>query len=395
MIYKIIVDKQPMSNPSEEKKEYEIDIEELRTKHDVYDSLVITYNEDYVMRRLSLNEYKALNILETPIKEPLEGLNIELFEGDNYIYLIDVAGEKLYAEYLVKNEFNQLYVTKSEMNSAINQSATAIELVVNGKFENVDGEIRDINAGLELKVDKDDNDQVISMINASADEINLTSNRLSIDSTYFKLTKYGHIACQNADIEGSITSNDVYITGGNIDMQGNSSNPTIRIHTGNDELEMYAENFNMTYDYSPYGTIGQFLQKGGYYVVNYNNGQSTSVNYNGITTPSLTQTSKEESKKNFEKLTDKEAIEILKNTDIYKYNMKVDDNNKKKHIGFVIGKNYNYSKSITTEDENGEEIGVDTYSMISAAYKVIQMQQEKIEKLEQRLEKLEKGDNNE
>lgn len=393
MIYKIVVDKQPKENPSEEKRIYEIDIEELRMKGDVYDSLVITYNEDYIMRRLSLNEYMALNVLDTPIKEPLENINIELFQGDNYIYIIDVTGEKLYAEYLVENKFNELYVTKSEMTSAINQSANAIELRVDGKITRVDGEIEEINAGLELKVDKDDNDQVISMINASADEINLTSNRISIDSSNFKLTKYGYLTCQNADIQGSITSNDVYITGGNIDMQGDSSNPTIRIHTGNNELEMYAENFNMYYDYSPYGTIGQFLQKGGYYVVNYNNGQSTSVNYNGITTPSLTQTSKEESKKNFEKLTDKEAIEILKNTDIYKYNMKVDDNNKKKHIGFVIGKNYNYSKSITTEDENGEEIGVDTYSMISAAYKVIQIQQEKIEELEQRIEKLEKGEN--
>ena len=50
MIYKIIVDKQPMTNPSTDKKEYEIDIAPLYFKHDVYDSLVITRDEDYVMR---------------------------------------------------------------------------------------------------------------------------------------------------------------------------------------------------------------------------------------------------------------------------------------------------------------------------------------------------------
>lgn len=138
MIYKIIVDKQPMSNPSEDKKEYEIDIEELRRKRDVYDSLVITIDEDYVMRRLSLNEYNALNILPTPIKEPLEGVNIELFEGDNYIYISDVTGEHLYAQYLVKNEFNQLYVTKVEMNSSISQTSQEIMLSVNRKVDGDD-----------------------------------------------------------------------------------------------------------------------------------------------------------------------------------------------------------------------------------------------------------------
>lgn len=44
MQYKIIVDKQPSSNPSNEKKEYVIDIEELRVKGNVYDSLNIEMN---------------------------------------------------------------------------------------------------------------------------------------------------------------------------------------------------------------------------------------------------------------------------------------------------------------------------------------------------------------
>ena len=107
MKYKIIVDKQSRTNPSEEKREYEVDIEELRFKGDVYDSLVITKDEDYVMRRLELTDFYVLKELETPIKEPLENINIELFEGDNYIYLIDMTGNKFYAEYLIKNDFSE------------------------------------------------------------------------------------------------------------------------------------------------------------------------------------------------------------------------------------------------------------------------------------------------
>lgn len=134
MQYKIIVDKQPSTNPSNEKKEYVIDIEELRVKGDVYDSLNIEKERTYVTRRLSLSEYGVLSVLDNPIIQELIDLNIELFEGDNYIYLMDMQGNKFYAEYLIKNDFNDIYATKNEMNSAIKQSAQSIELSVNQKL---------------------------------------------------------------------------------------------------------------------------------------------------------------------------------------------------------------------------------------------------------------------
>ena len=133
MQYKIIVDKQPSSNPSSEKKEYIVDIEELRVKGDVYDSLNIEMDRTYVTRRLSLSEYGVLSVLDEPIIQELTEVKIELFEGDNYIYLMDMQGNKFYAEYLIKNDFNDIYATKNEMNSAITQTAQSIELSVNQK----------------------------------------------------------------------------------------------------------------------------------------------------------------------------------------------------------------------------------------------------------------------
>lgn len=135
MQYKIIVDKQPSSNPSEEKKEYIVDIEELRVKGDVYDSLNIEMDRTYVTRRLSLSEYGVLSVLDTPVIQELTDLDIKLFEGDNYIYLMDMQGNKFYAEYIVKNDFTDLYVTTNQMNSSIEQTAQSIELSVNQKLE--------------------------------------------------------------------------------------------------------------------------------------------------------------------------------------------------------------------------------------------------------------------
>lgn len=98
---------------------------------------------------------------------------------------------------------------------------------------------------------------------------------------------------------------------------------------------------------------------------------------------SFVQTSLESKKENFEKLLN--ALEIIKNVDIYKYNLKSESNKAKKHIGFVIGDKYKYSKEITSLENNG----VDIYSMVSVAYKAIQEQQEQIEELQRKIKELE------
>lgn len=135
MKYKIVVDKQSRTNPSNEKREYEVDIEELRCKGNVYDSLIITIEGTYVMRRLKLTEFYVLKELEEPIKEPLENINIELFEGDNYIYLIDMVGNKFYAEYLIKNDFSESYTLKSEFKTAMNQTSQKFEIMASTKLD--------------------------------------------------------------------------------------------------------------------------------------------------------------------------------------------------------------------------------------------------------------------
>jgi hypothetical protein len=189
--YKIIVDKQSRVNPSEEKREYIVDIEELRCKGNVYDSLVITKDEDYVMRRLALSEYQVLTVLPEPVKEPLPDLNIELFEGENYIYLVDLIGNKFYAEYLVKNDFTDMYVTINQMNSAINQTASQIELTVNQKLQGYasNEDVTELNSKItqtatEISTEvsrKVGNNEIISKINQSAEQIQINAEKISLE----------------------------------------------------------------------------------------------------------------------------------------------------------------------------------------------------------------------
>lgn len=202
MQYKIIVDKQSRTNPSDEKREYIVDIEELRAKGVIHDSLIITRTEDYVIRRLSLSEYKVLTVLDTPKKEPIPDLNIELFEGDNYIYLMDLEGNKFYAEYLVKNDFTDLYVTESQLTSSIEQFAGDIMLSVQGTFatkKDLESSEKTLSASIELKINKKD---LISEINASADRITLNAGRLVITAGNFQLDDKGNITAIGGTIGG-------------------------------------------------------------------------------------------------------------------------------------------------------------------------------------------------
>lgn len=110
---------------------------------------------------------------------------------------------------------------------------------------------------------------------------------------------------------------------------------------------------------------------------------NTIINYNEIITPKLTQTSRAEQKKNFEKMQNN-ALDIVKQIDIYKYNLKNEKDTDKKHIGFIIGDNYNYSKEVTSIDNQG----VDNYSFTSLCCKAIQELIEQNSKLTQEMEKI-------
>lgn len=258
MQYKIVVDKQPMTNPSTEKKEYIIDIEELRAKGNIHDSLMFEIDKTYVIRRLKLSEYYVLNVLEEPIIEALESVNIELFEGDNYIYLIDMTGNKFYAEYLIKNEFNDVFATRKEMNSAIDLTMQQITIAVNQKFTDystteemnaaIDLRANEINAEVEKKVDEEtitgaylilkiNGDTSEAKLNADKIElsandilnllagntINLTSKNIVIASTNFNVDKNGNMTCNNAKVNAFGGSNTGDASGLNLKVTSNNT----------------------------------------------------------------------------------------------------------------------------------------------------------------------------
>lgn len=78
---------------------------------------------------------------------------------------------------------------EEQTNTKFEQTAKSISAEVN-RAQKAEGQL---DASLELKLGRDENDQVISMINASADQIMLRGNRLVVESNNFMLDKDGRV----------------------------------------------------------------------------------------------------------------------------------------------------------------------------------------------------------
>ena len=490
MQYKIIIDKQASSNPSNEKKEYIIDIEELRVKGNVYDSLNIEMDRTYVTRRLSLSEYGVLSELDKPIVQELTDVDIKLFEGDNYIYLLDMQGNKFYAEYLVKNDFTDLYVTTNQMNSAITQTAQNIELSVNQKFEGystteemysaielssstimieVNKKIGEEEFGTQIEMNYESVQiawntisEYIQLTNAELQILNRSKNKLMTlnttgqhffdnnsifaemgvetveDNRYIAFTvpcDYGediadgmawgiqttsdnkfwpilyvknfHMANKNAgDFSGELVLSacnlnlegiNSAITCGNVKMTTAGVMGGIVFLDEESEDNLLSITPQTTTDYAQINILDKisfFKNSAGSnsfkvginsnYCMMTDEGELSSLNLfvweDATVLGEFINTSLEEKKKNMKKL--ENGLDIVLTTDIYSYNLKNEDDNTKKHIGFIIGNKFNYSEKITSKKNDGANL----YSMISVAYKAIQEQQEQIDKIIKKLE---------
>lgn len=122
--------------------------------------------------------------------------------------IIKLQGKTNELSRLVEGTSSTLNNYAKGLKSEIAQKTDSLKLSVAKSFAVTDETIKKVQADLELKIDKDDNGQIISMINASADVINLTGNRLTLGSDNCTITKDGTITAKNALLSGSFQCGD-------------------------------------------------------------------------------------------------------------------------------------------------------------------------------------------
>ena len=156
------------------------------------------------------SEMMALQSRILKIQKGVDGLLIEVTDLDeNTSSRFEQTASKIEAE--VKRASNaegelsgRITVTADAVNTEVTR-AKAEEATLSGRITVTAGEITQevsratseentLRASISLKIDKDDDGQIISMINESADVITLNSNRLVIDSTNFSLDRSGNVS---------------------------------------------------------------------------------------------------------------------------------------------------------------------------------------------------------
>lgn len=369
---------------------YHLDIDYLRyTSEAIKDTYIYEDGTQRIVRRVT---GLGGNPLTLPAEER-EDIEIRV-KSDSTIYLESFSNAKFKCIYLLENQYTDYFATQVDTKAEINVVSNKIEEVVSQVADD-DGNVT--SASIILAINKDESSAEINAdkISLEGKKINLTSDNIEINSDNFKVDENGNMECNSANI-----------TGGNINLTDNiNGNPKITISNSGNELIntiyrstgiiMYNElNEYPVINLSSSSTTTSIVindwmtQK--FVTIRSNsltlrdaiNDKSTIITADGITTPVVTQTSLEKDKKDFEKFN--KGLETLKKIDIYKYHLKNEDITKKKHIGFVIGEDYNYSDEVTSNDNDG----VDIYSFVSVCCEAIKEQQVQIEELKKEISKL-------
>lgn len=346
---------------------------------------------------------------------------ILLGDGDYEVSLLGYDYGYLYVRLMAENIYTTQFYTKVETDSRIDQKANEINLGVNQTLTNysttnqmnsaITIKANEINSTVSQKVGKN---EVISSINQSAESvsinankvnlagktINLTGDNIKIASTKFNVDKNGNVTAN------SLTSTNATITGGKLNVTGGTkNNPNLSVSNDNYSTKILpqdiyvtgsdaAVNVNNTSNSSSHAYLYADRTGGGITLGGRNSnditlraGSSASITcYGNMYANAYNYNSKEEFKKNIVKFNEN-AIDLILNSDLYCFNYKNENNDNKKHIGFIIGAKYKTPKEIISQ--SGDSI--DSYSTISILWKAIQEHQEQIEQMKKEIEELKGG----
>lgn len=147
------------------KKEYSFYISKpLRNYNDIHDKFIIEVNDDgnCTIKVLRYIEYidETYVIHDEPIEEIIDNKQIQLFKGNNYVYIKEFKDWNMSATYIYNNELNKEYAPRVETNARIREESDKISLEVSKKVGQ---------------------DEIISAINLSPEKIKINSKNLELE----------------------------------------------------------------------------------------------------------------------------------------------------------------------------------------------------------------------
>lgn len=180
------------------KKRIHLPIDYLNYVNDkLCDEFVYENGKMKLIRRLSADNQPLSQEIVTELGDFL----IDVYDDYNKIYLesFQDINLKYDAKYVIKNNYTEHFISDLELESSRRQTESEIIDKVYGKYVDENGEVKDISATLELKINIKD---LASVINACADIINIKSKEFILDSLLLKINKDGTIKSTGGVIGG-------------------------------------------------------------------------------------------------------------------------------------------------------------------------------------------------
>lgn len=146
------------------KQVYELGVMDvLRQKNNIYDEYILKDGKAQVIRRIN----KDGSIKDNEEIENLGEFMIYLKEGTNEIEILNYSAQ-IRTKFAIKSDYTDVFATKVEMNSEIKQTADSINLKVRKKV---------------------DENEVISKINQSAEQIQIEADKISLKRKKYQFNR--------------------------------------------------------------------------------------------------------------------------------------------------------------------------------------------------------------
>lgn len=429
--------------------DYELPTDLLYYDSENYDEFILDYDAQtcVVNKRVGYNADGTTHILENPSTIEYEYPRINLTDGDYTVELLGYHNAYMLVKLMAQNIYTTQFATKAEVNSEISQTAQEINIGVDKKLESyptttqmnaainvksneitstvsqtyttktennntlnaskgytdtqvttAKSEIKQTTDSITSEVSKKvGNNEIISKINQSAEAVGINANKIELSANDILNLLAGNTI--NLTSKNIILSSDCLVTDkyGRIILKDSESAGAALIITSKDNSQFNSSvrSFGAFFN-GPNGYVGidaDFAMSGGSIRIapnEYDWDNCTTIQNGEVDALTIIQRSLESKKKNIEEYKEN-ALEIVKNSKIYAYHFKHEDDKEQKHIGFVIGdEGGEYKTPEQVIARNGQ--GVDAYTETSILWKAFQEQQEIIEQLQKEIKEM-KGEN--
>ena len=167
-IINLVISDVSREQESNNKQVFSIDIgAPLRNIGNVRDTLEINKYEIILTRNIDLSASGTPYILATPQVTKIGELILPTYSEDTYIYVDGIYNLDYYCNYIVKSEYTDIYASKVEMGSKIEETASSIKL--------------EVYRAIDDAVDSIDGEYIVSKIEQTPDEIKLSANKISLE----------------------------------------------------------------------------------------------------------------------------------------------------------------------------------------------------------------------